>query len=49
MVLKIRSEAKLDLPLIPGFYQFWTNFTSVLGLFGERTGLQFPVQPTSLV
>ena len=49
MVLKIRSKAKLDLPPIPGFYQFWTNFTSVLGLFGERTGLRFPVQPTSLV
>ena len=49
MVLKIKYEAKLDLPPVPSFYQFWTNFTSVLGLFGEWTGLRFLVQPTGLV
>ena len=49
MVLKIGFEVKLDLPPIPGFYRFWTSFTSILGLFGERTGLWFPVQPTGLV
>ena len=29
--------------------RFWTNFTSVLGLFGERIGLRFPIQPAGLV
>ena len=49
MVLKIGSEAKSDLPPIPGFYGFLISFTSVLGLFRDRTGLRFSVQPTGLV